>query len=111
MVRQVRRLLHDQRPFGERQSEAGEGAVTGSNRVKEAGEHQESDPVEEECHDKCRNEHKVRSQQTVVHTGSGYATNPRIPRDVVVMVTSALRIACLDRNKGRLAVRVSQSGY
>lgn len=53
MGRELRGVLHNERPLGERQAEAGESTVATGNRVTEAHQQQETDPVEQECHWKC----------------------------------------------------------
>lgn len=45
---EIGRMLNDERPLGQGQTEPGQGTVTGGNRVTEAGQHQEPNPVEQE---------------------------------------------------------------
>jgi len=54
--------LHDERPLGEAEPEAGERAVTRSDSVTEAHKEHESNPVEEEGGEEGREEHKVVSK-------------------------------------------------
>lgn len=44
--REVGRVLHDERPLGERQAEPGQSTVSRSDRVTETRQHQKADPVE-----------------------------------------------------------------
>lgn len=63
---EIGRVLHDQGPLGQREAESAERTVTGRDGVTEAGQHQESDPVEQERYQESRHEDNVRAQQTVV---------------------------------------------
>lgn len=51
---EIGRVLDDEGPLCKRQPKSAKGTVTGRNGVTEARQHQESDPVEEERHQKTK---------------------------------------------------------
>lgn len=65
-VREICRVLNNQRPLCQRQSEAGQSPVPSSDGVAKASQHEKSDPIEDEADEKCGDKHDVGAQQSVI---------------------------------------------
>ena len=77
--------LHDQGPLGEREAEPGEGPVPRGDRVAEAHQQQEADPVEEEGRQKGGEECKVGPQQSNVLVKERLSIIPLSPPMIIIV--------------------------